>query len=452
MRKEWMTLATRPVPRYTSYPTAAQFREDLPEYLSDKWISSIGPDEPISVYVHVPFCEKLCWYCGCHTTIPNGYERISRFVDVLIDEIELWKTKLPEHGGGVHLHFGGGTPNALSPDDMMRVLDALRNAFCITENAEISVELDPRSLGSDMISVLAAGGVTRASLGVQDFNLTVQEAINRVQPFALVRDAVDALRHAEINAINFDLLYGLPHQTVESVARSAEMAAGLAPDRISAFGYAHVPWFAKHQKAIDEKYLPDTEARFAQYHALAETLVGCGYTQIGLDHFARDEDDLSRALIRGRLHRNFQGYTTDTCRTLIALGPSGISEFPGGFAQNAKDIRQYSETIQSGKLALNRGVPRTRDDLIRSALIERVMCDMRVDVAQVAARFDEPLACFAQAFSRARELEALDICAVQGSVIVVPPEARIMLRSVAQCFDVYSPTLDETEKKHAKAV
>lgn len=452
MRPEWMTLATSPVPRYTSYPTAAQFRDDPPEALTTRWISSIGPNEPISVYVHVPFCEQLCWYCGCHTTIPNGYARIGRYVDVLLKEIELWKAKLPEHGGGVHLHFGGGTPNALNPDDMLRILDALREAFCITDDAEISIELDPRTLGPEMISALAAGGVTRASLGVQDFNTTVQEAINRVQPFLLVQGAVEALRKAEINGINFDLLYGLPHQTVESVAKSAELAASLKPDRISAFGYAHVPWFAKHQRAIDERHLPGTEERFAQYHALADTLTQFGYTQIGLDHFARDEDDLTRALEKGQLHRNFQGYTTDTCRTLIALGPSGISEFPGGFAQNAKDVREYTEAVEAGELALRRGVPRTREDMLRGAIIEKLMCDLRVDVAKIAHAYDEPLSHFHDAFARAKELEALDICHVEGSVITVLPEARILLRSVAQCFDAYTPAIDATEKKHAKAV
>ena len=452
MRKEWMTLATSPVPRYTSYPTAAQFRDDLPSALSDTWISSIKPDEPISVYVHVPFCEQLCWYCGCHTTIPNGYARIGRYVDVLLKEIELWKARLPDHGGGVHLHFGGGTPNALNAEDMLRVTDALRDAFCISDHAEISVELDPRTLGPDMINALAAGWVTRASLGVQDFNRTVQEAINRVQPYLLVKGAVEALRNAEINAINFDLLYGLPHQTVDSVAKSAELAASLKPDRISAFGYAHVPWFAKHQRAIDERHLPGTEARFAQYHALAETLMDFGYTQIGLDHFARDEDELSLSLNNGSLHRNFQGYTTDTCRTLIALGPSGISEFPGGFAQNAKDIRAYSETINRGELALNRGIPRQHEDIVRGAIIERLMCDMRVDVAQIAHRFDVPMGEFAEAFSRAKALQNLDICVVEGSVITVMPDARILLRNVAQCFDAYAPAIATGERKHAKAV
>lgn len=452
MRPEWFDLAQKPVPRYTSYPTAAQFEDNPDAEAVSSWIAGIGPDEPISVYVHVPFCEQLCWYCGCHTTVPNGYTRIGRFVDVLLKEIELWKAKLPQHGGGVHLHFGGGTPNALNPKDMLRVLDSLREAFCIDDDAEISIELDPRTLNPEMIQSLAAGGVTRASLGVQDFNRTVQEAINRIQPFLLVKGAVEALRAADITAINFDLLYGLPHQTAESVAHSAEMAASLKPDRISAFGYAHVPWFAKHQRAIDEKTLPDTKARFDQFEALSETLVDFGYVQIGLDHFAREEDALAGALKTGALHRNFQGYTTDTCRTLIALGPSGISEFPGGFVQNAKDIRDYSESVMAGDIPHRRGVRRTDEDRLRSAVIELLMCDMQVDVARVCQRFDVPLSYFDDAFDLLLGLERLGICDVTGSVVQVPVEARVLLRSVAQCFDAYSSPNAVPANRHAKAV
>ena len=451
MRPEWMTLATRPVPRYTSYPTAAQF-QDLDAGALDQALASIAPDEPISVYVHVPFCEKLCWYCGCHTTIPNGYERIQRYVGLLLKEIELWRARLPQHGGGLHLHFGGGTPNALSPDDMMRVLDALRDAFAISDDAEISVELDPRTLGADMINALASGGVTRASLGVQDFNRTVQEAINRVQPYSQVRHAVENLRAADIDAINFDLLYGLPHQTVEGVIESAELAVSLKPDRISAFGYAHVPWFAKHQAAINVKALPGTEERFAQYHAMAETLRSHGYTQIGLDHFARDGDELAIAAQTGRLHRNFQGYTTDTCRTLIALGPSGISELGSGFVQNAKDIRSYSEAIEKGELPVQRGVGRSFSDQVHGAVIERLMCDLRVDVAAICRQFDMPLSRFDEAFARLKPLADLRLCYVRGSVVTVPEEARVLLRNVAQCFDAYSSPEAVPANRHAKAV
>ncbi|MAI91658.1 oxygen-independent coproporphyrinogen III oxidase [Ponticaulis sp.] len=452
MREDWFGLAQKPVPRYTSYPTAAQFQDAPDRDAVSSWIEGIGADEPISVYVHVPFCEQLCWYCGCHTTVPNGYARIGRYVDVLLKEMELWKAKLPKHGGGVHLHFGGGTPNALNPDDMLRVLEALREAFCITDDAEISIELDPRTLNPEMIQAMAAGGVTRASLGVQDFNRTVQEAINRVQPFLLVKGAVEALRAADIKAINFDLLYGLPHQTAESVEHSAELAASLMPDRISAFGYAHVPWFAKHQRAIDEKHLPNTQARFDQYEAIADVLGDYGYTQIGLDHFARDEDDLAQALSKGTLHRNFQGYTTDTCRTLIALGPSGISEFPGGFAQNAKDIREYTESINAGELALRRGVARTFEDRLHGAVIERLMCDMSVDVAKICRDFDMPVSHFDEAFARLKALEEKGICRLTGSHVSVPLEARALLRTVAQCFDAYSAPDAVPANRHAKAV
>lgn len=452
MRPEWMTLATRPVPRYTSYPTAAQFHDDVDEDLVETCLQSMSPNDPISVYLHVPFCEQLCWYCGCHTTIPNGYDRIARYVDLLVQEIELWKARLPVHSGSVHVHFGGGTPNALRPDDMRRILEALGAAFNIRDDAEVSVELDPRTLTDEMIQVLKVCGVTRASLGVQDFNRTVQEAINRVQPFVVVKHAVDALRAAGIEDINFDLLYGLPHQTAETVAHSAQLAVSLKPDRISAFGYAHVPWFAKHQKAIDERTLPDTKSRFAQFQVMTDFFADHGYVPIGLDHFARDGDALAKALKTGQLHRNFQGYTTDTCKTLIALGPSGISEFPGGFIQNAKDIRSYSEAIRQGKLASARGVGRSFEDRLRGAVIEKLMCDMSVDVAQICMAFDTPLSQFDEAFERLKALTRLGVCVVRGSTVSVPCEARALLRTVAQCFDAYSAPEAVPENRHAKAI
>ena len=236
------------------------------------------------------------------------------------------------------------------------------------------------------------------------------------------------------------------------MAQSAELAASLKPDRVSAFGYAHVPWFAKHQRAIKEEQLPGTEERFRQFEALGATLEEFGYVQIGLDHFAREDDDLAEALHDGRLHRNFQGYTTDTCRTLIALGPSGISEFPGGFVQNAKDIRAYSEAVAAGELAFARGVERTFEDRLRGAIIERLMCDLHVDVAKVALPFDVPLSVFDEAFERLRALRPLGMCRVQGSSVSVPLEARVMLRTVAQCFDAYSGGGAVPANRHAKAV
>lgn len=438
MRKEWMTLATKPVPRYTSYPTAAQFQDDIPDTLTEQWISSIGPNEPISVYVHVPFCEQLCWYCGCHTTVPNGYTRIGRFVDMLLEEIKLWKAKLPEHGGGVHLHFGGGTPNALNADDMLRVLDALREAFCIQDHAEISVELDPRTLGPDMIHALAAGGVTRASLGVQDFNRTVQEAINRVQPFLLVEGAVEALRKAEINAINFDLLYGLPHQTTESVAKSAELAASLNPDRISAFGYAHVPWFAKHQRAIDERHLPGSEARFAQYHALGETLVACGYTQIGLDHFAKEDDELSLALSKGQLHRNFQGYTTRGDLDLLGLGVSSISAVYNMYGQNPKTLNDYYAALDKPANLTTKGVLLNRDDMLRRQVIMQLMCNLNLAICDIESEWEIDFnAYFADAIAALYPFIDDGLVSVTAQHIKVAPQARLLIRIISMSFDAY---------------
>jgi len=451
MRQNWLPYAKTNAPRYTSYPTAVQFNENTNLETATDWMKSLNPDEAISVYTHIPFCEKLCWYCGCHTTIPNGYDRIGRYFETLLKEVQLWKEELGQHAGASHVHFGGGTPNALNADHMLQLLDALHDAFRIREDAEIAIELDPRTLDLNMIRSLAAGGVNRASLGVQDFDLKVQQAVNRVQPFELVRESVERLRNWGIRGLNFDLLYGLPFQTADTVRDTALKAAKLAPDRISAFGYAHVPWFAKHQKAIDENVLPDTEARFALFNVIAETLKSEGYVAIGLDHFAREDDPLAKALSAGSLKRNFQGYTDDACDTLIAMGASGISEFRHGYCQNLKNIRDWSECVESGKLPIQRGVPVSDDDRLRRKIIEKLMCDMSVDVEEICQQQGHSDTELDECFEFLKPLANDDICHIDGSVVSVPDDARIFLRSVAQAFDKYASPSNNSPR-HAKAV
>ncbi len=451
MKHEWLPYALKNAPRYTSYPTAVQFSPAVDERQARDWARHVDPDAPISVYTHVPFCEKLCWYCGCHTTIPNGYDRIGRFFKTLLGEIDLWKSAMGHHGGAGHVHFGGGTPNALNSEHMLALLEALHQGFNIREDAEIAAELDPRTLGLDMVRALAAGGLTRASLGVQDFNETVQRAVNRVQPYDQVAEAVTRLRNWGVSGLSFDLLYGLPHQDANTVRETAKLAASLSPDRVSAFGYAHVPWFAKHQKAIDEAALPGVEARFDLFHIIAETLADEGYLAIGLDHFARADDPLAIAHKEGRLSRNFQGYTDDPCDTLVALGPSGISEFSDGYFQNTKNIRDWHQAIDAGRLAVERGVGVSSDDKLRRAVIERIMCDMVVDVGAVCEAHgydtDELDACFALL----APLEADGLCHISGRTVTAPEDARIFLRSVAQAFDAYAAPVD-APARHARAV
>ncbi|WP_273242991.1 oxygen-independent coproporphyrinogen III oxidase [Hyphomonas atlantica corrig.] len=449
MKQAWIPFASRPVPRYTSYPTAADFAPDVSEPDARLWASATTPDKPVSVYIHVPFCEKLCFYCGCATSVPNGYSRIASYLETLHREIDLWAAALGDHAGMAHLHFGGGSPNALSAEDFKDLVAHAARAFHLRPDAEIAVEIDPRSLSPDFIHAMAVSGVNRVSFGVQTLSPTVQQAVGRIQPKILLSEGIDRLHDAGIRAINMDLMYGLPHQTVADVEDAAHFAAEMGAARISLFGYAHVPWFAKHQKAIDEDALPGLEARFEQAEAGAHTLELAGYHAIGLDHFARADDSLAVAARAGTLHRNFQGYTDDPCDTLIGIGSTAISQFSEGYAQNFKDRPNWQAAINNGRLPVERGVAFTDDDRLRSRAIERLMCDLEVDVDAVCDEMEAPRGSLADALETARFLQSAGLCELNGKTIRVPTEARLFLRTVAQSLDGrYKPAA----QRHAKAV
>lgn len=451
MKQDWIPYACAAVPRYTSYPTAVQFSDAVGRDEAESWAAAVDHDRAISVYVHVPFCEQLCWYCGCHTSVPNGYARVSHYVDVLHREIDLWANRMGPHGGVKHLHFGGGSPNALSADDFIAVSEHICEAFGLLPDAEFAVELDPRSLTPERIGALAMSGVTRASLGVQTLAPHVQKAINRIQPREMLARAVEDMRGAGITGINMDLMYGLPHQTVDDVIDTACFAAAAGADRVAVFGYAHVPWFAKHQKAIDAAALPGMTERFAQAEAVSETLSAAGYEAIGLDHFARPGDEMAKAAREGCLHRNFQGYTTDPCETLVGLGVSSISAFRQGFVQTTKDRRTWEADIEAGRLPTERGVTVSDDDRLRGRAIERLMCDLAVDTAEVCREFNLPADSLDDALARAAPLAEAGLCRVEGRNIVIPEEARTLMRTVARCFDAYVPD-EDSAPRHAKAV
>jgi oxygen-independent coproporphyrinogen III oxidase len=450
MKDAWIPYAARPVPRYTSYPTAADFTPQAGEAAARAWMAATAPGETISAYLHVPFCEKLCWYCGCATSVPNGYRRVGEYTDLLLKEISLKAGAMGPHGGIAHLHFGGGSPNILSPADFLELTDAMHRSFGIAKGAEIAVELDPRTMQKGQVAAFARAGVNRASLGVQTLAEDVQHAINRIQPREMVVALIEELRGAGIEAINMDLMYGLPYQTTQHVAEAARFAAEMGAARVSVFGYAHVPWFAKHQRAIDETALAGMNERFAQARVAAMTLLGAGYVPIGLDHFARADDPLAVAAREGRLRRNFQGYTDDPCDTLVAMGATAISQFREGFSQNQKDRKAWSEAIRAGRLPVERGIALTADDQLRARAIETLMCALEVDAAEVCAEMGVPDDRLDGALDAARELERVGLCHVSGSVVTVPEEARILLRTVAQCFDARSPVA--APQRHAKAV
>jgi oxygen-independent coproporphyrinogen-3 oxidase len=379
----------------------------------------------------------MCWYCGCHTTITRRDDPIEDYVDILQREIALIAHRLPSPVPVHHIHFGGGTPTIIDPSAFLSLMDCLRMRFTINPDAEIAVEIDPRTLTGPMTTALGAGGVTRASLGVQSFDPDVQRAINRVQSVHTTAVAVEGLRAAGVRGINFDLIYGLPLQSVQSCVDTVQQCLTLQPDRFSVFGYAHVPNFKKHQRKINEAALPDSDARYEQADAVAQTLVAAGYVRIGLDHFARPDDPMARAQAAGRLHRNFQGYTTDACDALIGFGASAIGRLPQGYVQNDVVLGRYADRVRQGELPIAKGYCLTADDRLRADLIERLMCDFSVDIEAICVRHGMDGTSLAPEMARLRALSDDGLVHLNGSRVRVPDSARLLVRTAASAFDAY---------------
>jgi oxygen-independent coproporphyrinogen-3 oxidase len=442
MNPELLAKYDRPVPRYTSYPTAPHFHDGIGRHDYREWLAELPSDVRLSLYLHVPFCHELCWYCGCHTTVARRYHPVAEYRDLLLREIDLVGATIGGRRPVRHIHFGGGTPTMLAPDDLRLLGGRLRARFDLEDAAEFAVEIDPRRLTRETVDALAATGVNRASLGVQDVNPEVQLAINRWQPFTVVERAVDWLRTAGIDGINFDLMYGLPRQTTARVRASVDAALALRPPRVALFGYAHVPWMKRHQSLIDEGTLPDAAERAAQFRTAAARLEAAGYVAIGLDHFALPEDSLAVALREGRLHRNFQGYTTDDGAALLGFGASAIGSLPQGYVQNAVPILKYRDAIRGGRLATARGIRISADDRLRRGIIERLMCDFAVDLNGSAR-------------SLAAELEALEpfradgLLTVDEGVIRVESAGRPLIRTICAVFDAH---LQQGLARHSRAV
>ena len=436
------------VPRYTSYPTAPHFHGGIDDTVYGNWLRELARDEPLSLYAHVPFCDSLCWFCACHTTAVNTYAPIASYADLLLQEIDRVADALPGRMDVHHIHWGGGSPTILSADDIGRLDDTLRSRFNILPDAEFAVEIDPRGFTPTMAATLARVGVTRASLGVQDCNPAVQRAINRLQSDDETFDAIALLRSEGVRSINIDMVYGLPRQTPESWSQTLDFVLWLKPDRIAVFGYAHVPAFKKHQALIPDSLLPDVQTRFHMAEQARHMLCAHGYVAIGIDHFALARDPLAQAARRGQLHRNFQGYTTDSASTLIGFGASAISALPQGYAQNAPSVPDYRRHLESGRLTTVRGVALTGDDRLRRAIIERLMCDLTVDLEELNTAhglhgsFDYSLADLA-------DLVRQGVVTVHGSRVTVMPEWRAATRLVSACFDRY---LGRTPALHSVAV
>lgn len=429
-------------PRYTSYPTADRFSEPFsPEHYVQalqRRAEIAGQVSPLSLYVHLPFCASLCYFCACNKIITQDHTRSSQYVQYVLREADLLLPYLGEATQLGQLHFGGGTPTFLNPDEQKALMAGLQERFQFLPDAELSIEIDPRTVNANSLSTLADFGFNRCSFGVQDFDEGVQKAVNRIQPYAQVEEVVFAARAAGFDSINTDLIYGLPKQNLDSFRETVRLLLQLRPDRIALYNYAHLPQRFKAQRLIREEDLPDPELRLDLFLYAAQSLVEAGYVYIGLDHFSLPEDELNQAQLDGSLQRNFQGYTTRADYDLLGLGVSSIGKVQNTYIQNNRSLKSYYQSIDAGELAVQRGVVMSRDDQIRAVVIMDLMCSMPV----VFEKFNQRFAIdFEQYF--ASELEQLTPYIEKGFVvrdkrhIRVTLKGRLFVRAVSMIFDRY---------------
>lgn len=436
-------------PRYTSYPTAVQFTPQIDTAAYRGWLADLPPDRAVSLYVHVPFCARLCWYCGCNTRAVNRHEPIREYVQYLLREVSMVRAALPAQLEASAIHFGGGTPNMLSIEELAAIFGALGEAYDLRSDAAIAAELDPASLRRDWVLAAGRHGLNRASLGVQTLDPKVQAAVNRPQSYDLVADCVAWLREIEIRSLNLDLMYGLPHQTVTNVLSTIDQVMAFRPERLALFGYAHVPWMKSHQKLIEEEALPGPSERLDQSEVAAERLQAEGYVRIGIDHFALPDDELAVAQREGRLRRNFQGYTTDLAPSLLGMGVSAIGALSDGYVQSIAQEVGWRAAIDRGDLPVARGVRVTPEDQFRAEIIERLMCAFSVDLAAVSRCHGYGMEALGSALEKLAPFVADGLVEIGAGRVVVTELGRDLVRSVCACFDAY---FEPDAVRHSRAI
>ncbi len=435
------------VPRYTSYPTAPHFAGDVGPDRFAQWIEALPEDGSVSLYVHVPFCRRLCWFCACRTQGTATAAPVAAYVETLKAELRLLAKHLPVGVRLSRVHWGGGTPTLLDAQMIRDLIAAIRETAAFAEDAEFSVEIDPNEIDAERLDALAEGGMTRASIGVQDFDPEIQETIGRPQGYEITRDAVEMIRARGVASLNADILFGLPHQSQARITDTVQKLLSLNPDRVALYGYAHVPWMAKRQQLIPSDALPRPAERLDLFETARRLFVWDGYEEIGIDHFARPEDGLAVARREGRLKRNFQGYTDDRAMALIGVGASSISRFPQGFAQNASATSQHVAAIREGRFSVARGHCFTGEDQLRGRLIEAVMCDFRVDASEICRDFDITRGALFGMF-RAADARFENMLEITEDGLYVPQAARPLTRLVARAFDGY----DLSKAGHSSAI
>lgn len=424
------------VPRYTSYPTSPHFSKDVGETHFIDWLHEIPAGRQVSLYVHVPFCRRLCWFCACRTQGTRSDAPVRAYLEILKAELAMLGRHLPANVTLSRLHWGGGTPTMMAPDMIEELAAAISAVTPFAENTEFSVEIDPNEIDGDRLDALARAGMNRASVGVQDFNNDIQQIIGRIQGYDITKQAIDEIRARGVRSLNADILFGLPDQSRAAITESVQKLLSLNPDRVALYGYAHVPWMAKRQQLIPSDRLPTPQERLALYDTARRLFMWDGYNEIGIDHFATPQDGLSTALANGRLRRNFQGYTDDTADVLIGVGASSISRFPQGFIQNAGATGAHAAAIRKGRFAAARGHVFAGQDRLRARMIEQLMCEFRVDAAEMTTCFDigrEDLMDMLRATNRKFD----GLLTVNDEGLFIPPQARPLTRMIARSFDRY---------------
>lgn len=429
----------RPGPRYTSYPTAVEFHAGFTDgdYRARLAVAAAAAPSPLSLYVHLPFCEERCTFCGCSVIITRKREVAERYLTYVERELALLAGALGGRRRLAQYHWGGGTPTYLTPAQMEQLHAAVRRHFEIDDGAEVAIEVDPRVTTTDHLDTLRRLGFNRLSLGVQDFTPAVQAAINRVQSQEDTRRMYDYARGAGFTSINVDLIYGLPFQTTESFGRSVDAVIAMRPDRLAVYSFAHVPWVKGNQKRIDPADLPDPEHKIALFIEARERLLRAGYAQIGMDHFALPDDEMARAARAGTLHRNFMGYTVKPASDMLGIGVSAIGDVAGAFAQNAKKLSTYYTDLDAGRFPIERGYALDADDLIRRHVIAQLMCNFRLDWRDVERRSgiaaDRYFAAERQALAEGPETHGF--VKLDGDRIEVLPLGRLFVRNICMIFD-----------------
>lgn len=426
-------------PRYTSYPSAHHFSGKVNATAYQDWLKAVQPDTTLSVYVHIPFCRELCWFCGCHTKMTYRNEPVTKYVRVLLEEIALVKKHLGGNGQLMNVHFGGGSPSLLEPGDLQSILYGIADMCGMMPQKELAIELDPRTTTPENIVLYGNLGFNRVSIGIQDFDERVQKAVNRIQSYELVASIMQQLREVGITEINTDLIYGLPYQTRNSFMQTMEKLVTLDPARVALFSYAHVPHLKKHQRLIPEDALPPDDEKLELYMMAKEFLEARGYVTIGIDHFAKTTDTLAIATKNNALRRNFQGYVIDTTDALIGLGSSAISHFPQGYAQNTPQAVLYRELIGKGELPTIRGWATQPQDGFRKAIIDELMCYMKVDLGAIKQRYQLDNDFFAQEIAELSQPHYQEILSFENGTLRLTTPFRMAVRAVASVFDEYRP-------------